>query len=222
METNMKPVSKAKLKPVPFLSFPGGALCVRPEVDEETFMNSLIAINDPLSRMYLSADGKPQSAAEQREWWTKPITGNNMQFFLWYDNRYIGGMGVFDVSERHGTATTGSFIWFPEYRGRGIATNAKLVLLEYLFNTCNLRQIKSEAIGYNNRSTSYSKKCGYVEVARVPKEFRFGEDYADRVILVAERQTWLPYFLQFQADYQDHPEAYLTRQQLLEKDQKKR
>ncbi len=217
MEKYMK-TKMSKLKPVPFLSFPGGALCVRPEVDEETFLASLLAINDPMSRIYLSAEGKPQTAQEQREWWVKPTKQNDLQFFLWHDERYIGGMGVHHISERHGTATTGTFIWFPEYRGKGIATRAKLVLLEYLFDTYNLRQIYSEVIEYNVRSTGYSAKCGYKPVARIPRQFRFGEEYADKIVLCAERETWLPYFRQFKQECEGHPEAYLTRNELLEQD----
>lgn len=215
---------KAKHTPVPFLSFPGGALCVCPDVDDETFLASLIAINDPLGRIYLSPEGKPQSASEQRDWWARPIKGEGIQLFIWHnqEERYIGGMGAFDISFRHGTATTGTFIWSPKYRGQGIATKAKLVLLEYLFNTYNLRLIRSEVISYNNRSANYSKKCGYVEVARVPGEFRFGELFADRIILVATRDTWLPYFTVFQEQYLGHPEAYLTREQLLEQDKNKK
>jgi RimJ/RimL family protein N-acetyltransferase len=203
--------------PAIFLPFPQGALCARPEVDDETFTTSFLAINDPESRMFLSAQNQPQSAASQRDWWTKPAKDDDIQLFLWYDQRYIGGMGVHNISYIHGTATTGTFVWLPKYRNRGIATMAKLVLLDHLFNTLNLRIVYSHVIGYNARSARYRDKCGYTEIARFPKRFRFGDVLVDEVVLQVTRESWLPFFTDFQKKHCDADGAYLTRRELLEK-----
>lgn len=74
---------------------------------------------------------------------------------------------------------------------------AKLVLLDYAFNTLNLEYVYSEVLGYNGRSARYGEKCGYQEVGRLPNYFRFGGMVVDGIILCAERATWLPYFSAF-------------------------
>ena len=207
-------MTKDKHAPAFFLPFPGGGLTARPEFDDVLLARAWQAINRPENRMYLSTV-YPTSWRQQKEWAEKPNTDTNILFMIWYDNQYIGGMGVHHIDYIHGTAETGTLIWEAEYRNRGIAKLAKLVLLDYIFDTLNLRQVYSRVIGYNTRSAKYSDKCGYVEVARIPRRLRFGEDLVDEVILLAERETWLPCFMSFLEEYQDREDAYRTRIQLL-------
>lgn len=207
----LPPSSSEPSRHAVFIPFAGGCLGPR-HGDESILKRAWLGINDPENRIYLSRLF-PQTEAAQRDWWMRSDTDKELVFVIYFGSTAIGTMGVHHIDFVHGHATTGSLIWETEYRNRGIATRAKLVLLEYLFDTLNLRRVYSQVIGYNGRSARYSDKCGYVEVARIPNHFHFGPDFADEITLMCERETWLPYFKAYQAE---HPEAH-TRQQLIEK-----
>lgn len=206
MMTSTQPESK---RHAIFLPFAGGGLGPRTN-DESMVSQAWLGINDVENRIYLLRQF-PQTEAAQREWWLKPDTDKELVFVIYHGHTAVGTMGVHHIDYVHGHATTGTLIWSAEHRNRGIATKAKLVLLEYLFDTLNLRRVYSQYIDYNGRSARYSDKCGYVEVARLPGHFRFGPLFCDEVTLMCERSTWLPCFEKYQ---QENPRP-LTRLQLL-------
>ena len=212
METTMTttPQTEPKHHAI-FLPFAGGGLGPRTN-DESMITAAWHGINDVENRIYLLRQF-PQTEAAQREWWLKPDTDKELVFVIYLGTTAIGTMGVHHIDYVHGHATTGTLIWSAEHRNQGIATKAKLVLLEYLFDTLNLRRVYSQYIDYNGRSARYSDKCGYVEVARLPGHFRFGPMLADEVTLMCERSTWLPCFAKYQSD---NPTPH-TREQLIAK-----
>lgn len=203
-----------------FLPFPGGALVPR-FYDEDVARKAWIAINQPDNWIFLNRY-LPQTYEAQLEWLKKPDGHSAVTFFVKYGEEIIGGMGLHDIDSIHRRAVTGTLLWEPKFRNRGIATMAKLVLLDYAFDTLNLESIYSHVIGYNGRSARYSDKCGYTEVGRLPNYFRFGPMRADEVILCAQRATWLPYFTTFQDRYRGKSGAYLTRADLLEQQRSER
>ena len=207
-------------KPEPFaifLPFPGGGLCARPLIGEALMTRLWQAINNIDNRVYLN-QVYPKSWRTQQAWVEKADDEHNIIFFIKYQDEYIGGMGLHHIDYIHGTAVTGTLIWEPQFRNRGIARLAKLVLLEYAFNTLNLRQVYSKVIAYNKRSAAYSDKCGYRYVATLPRRLRFGEDLVDEITLLAERETWLPCCQAFQVEHQGCEGLYRTRQEIVEDD----
>ncbi len=193
-----------------FLPFPGGCLRPRGNNPADIAKSWQYGINHPDNRIYLSRVF-PQTEFAQSEWWQKPDTEKNLVFVIEHAGEAIGTMGVHDIDYIHGHATTGTLIWDKQHWNQGIGTKAKLVLLEYLFDTLNLRQVYSEVIGYNGRSARYSDKCGYREVARLPDFFRFGPVCADKVILLCTRETWQEPFTAFKATYAETDDAMPTR-----------
>ncbi len=193
-----------------FIPFAGGFLGPRSN-DAEVIRRAWIGINHPENRIYLSRLF-PQTEMAQRDWWNKPDTDTELRFVIYLDTTAIGSMGVHHIDFIHGHATTGTVIWDPKHRNQGVATKAKIVLLEYLFNTLNLRRVYSRRIGYNGGSGRYSDKCGYVEIARIPGHFRFGTTFEDEVVMMCERETWFPCFAAYQAKHQ----TAHTRQELVQ------
>jgi RimJ/RimL family protein N-acetyltransferase len=218
MSTTNNPQPKLSLSTMApaFLTFPGGALVPR-FFDEEIARRAWVAINRPENWIFLNRY-LPQTYEAQVEWLRKPDTATSITFFIRHDQEIIGGMGIHDIDYIHRRAVTGTLLWESQWRNRGIATMAKLVLLDYAFNTLNLEQVYSKVIGYNGRSARYSDKCGYREVARLPDYFRFGTICADELVLLATRDSWLPYFTAFEEQYRGTAGAYQTRSALLAND----
>ena len=105
-------------------------------------------------------------------------------------DRPIGTIGIHAIERENGVATTGAAIGEKDCWERGYGTEAKMVLLDYAFNTLNLRKIYSRVLATNGRSRAYSEKCGYVLEATLPRHhFRHG-DYVDEHILAVYADIW--------------------------------
>ncbi len=116
------------------------------------------------------------------------------------DGVLIGTMGLHRIDPIHRTAETGSVIFDEAYRNKGYGTDAKMILLDYAFNTLGLEMIESRAFGFNGRSSAYSQKCGYKVDARLRSRlYRFGQRH-DQIILSVIRDEWLPLWEEYKKD----------------------
>lgn len=149
-------------------------------------------MNDPEIRQFIKRD-MPLSEMEEEEWFGKHTKDKNNVFLVicLTSGRIIGTMGIHRINWKDRTATTGAVIGEKDCWDRGYGQEAKMALLEYAFNTLNLRKICSTVFAFNTRSIAYSKKCGY-KVEGVLKAHNFvGGEYVDRVHLAVFREDWL-------------------------------
>lgn len=149
-------------------------------------------INDPEVRLYLN-NIYPVMIMQEEKWFDN--LGKNKDIVLavvaTVGDRFIGVMGLHNIDWVSQTATTGAFIGEKEFQNKGYGTEAKMLLLDYAFNTLNLRKVCSEVISFNKRSLAYSKKCGYkVECIRPRQYFREGK-YWDQIFLAVYKKDWL-------------------------------
>ncbi|HEY9481177.1 MAG TPA: GNAT family protein [Candidatus Paceibacterota bacterium] len=138
----------------------------------------------------------PMSAEKERDWFMK-LKDNKDEVTLGVcllDGTLIGVMGTHHIDWKDRITTTGAFIGDKRYWGKGYGTDAKMQLLNYCFNTLNLRKIQSRVIAFNARSLAYSKHCGYqIEGTSRLETFKEGK-YWDVVDLGLFREEWLPYW----------------------------
>jgi RimJ/RimL family protein N-acetyltransferase len=99
------------------------------------------------------------------------------------------------------TATTGTMIG-KEYTNHGYGTEAKHLLLAYVFDHLFLRKIYSEVFSYNPTSKAYSLKCGYVHEATLIKDKFFEGKYWDKWILSITKKQWFPVWETYKAKNQ--------------------
>jgi RimJ/RimL family protein N-acetyltransferase len=107
-------------------------------------------------------------------------------------------MGIHRINWKDRTANTGAFIGEKQYWGKGYGTDAKMVLIDYAFNTLGLRKLSSHVYAFNERSIAYSKHCGYVEEGRLIRQRFIEGEYHDEVILSLFKEQWLPYWDAYQ------------------------
>lgn len=188
---NMNSEHNNESKPIIFLQ--GIRLYLRPLGEEGDAERCCRWINDPETRKFLKSNTPISLPAEQK--WVDESTSRKDNIALaivTLDGVHIGNIGVHKINMVSGTASTGTMIGEKEYLGKGYGTEAKMILLNYLFNTLNLRKICSTAYAFNKRSIAYSHKCGYkVEGIRRKHIFREGK-YQDVVELAVFKEDWLP------------------------------
>ncbi len=151
-------------------------------------------INDPEVTKYIKRSF-PTTLMQEADW-VKTLGQNSKENVVLgielIDGALIGSMGLHRISWINRTATSGAFIGEPAYRGKGYGTEAKMLLLEYAFNTLNLRKVCSTVPAFNGRSQRYNEKCGYgIEGVQREQIFRNGT-YHDLIHMAVFREQWLP------------------------------
>ena len=72
-----------------------------------------------------------------------------------------------------------------------------MLLLNYAFNTLNLRKIVSRVVSFNRRSKAYSEKCGYKVEGVLKKDIFKDGEYHDLICMAVFKDDWLPLWEKF-------------------------
>lgn len=184
--------------PVIFLE--GKKVILRP-LDKRTDAEPMLRwINDPEVRFNL-ATIFPQTWKSEEEFIES--AGNNAHGVILgivakETGGFIGVMSLNGIDWPNRNATTGALIGEKKYWGQGYGTDAKMILLDYAFNTLNLHTVSSCVIAFNKRSIAYNTHCGYkVEGVRKACIFRAGR-YWDKILLGVLKKDWLPIWRRYQ------------------------
>lgn len=173
-------------------------------MNKETDLEKCVRwINDPDVWKYL-AHYKPNTIEMEAEWFNS-LSKNDSNIVLAIEaiiskneSEFIGVMGIHKIDWKNRVATTGAFIGEKEYWGKGYGTDAKMTLLNYLFNELGMHKVSSSVITYNKRSLQYSLHCGYkIEGVLKEQKFRNGR-YWDEILLGVFRKNWLPIWKKYQ------------------------
>lgn len=181
-------------RPVVFLR--GERLYLRP-IEEGDLHRMTVWLNDPNVRKYLGRI-LPIDMIAEREWIENGLDRSSPPSRLVFavvlidGDRHIGNMNISGIDWFNRFGTTGTVIGEADCWGKGYAREAKLLLLEYAFNTLGLRRIESRVLMPNTASWKCLERCGYKRegVAR-QKYFRDGTwlDELFYAITVTDWQT---------------------------------
>lgn len=156
-------------------------------------------INNPEVRGFVSA-AFPQTEKQEEDWVGK-LGSDDKNIVLGIetkDGRFIGTMGIHRINWVHRTCMTGAIIGEKDYWGKGYGTDAKMHLLDYIFNVLNLHKVCSSVIAFNKRSLRYSLHCGYkVEGRKREHIFKSGK-YWTLIELGLFKKEWLPIWKKYQ------------------------
>ena len=117
--------------------------------------------------IYATTYGIPQNYSKFRaEWWLKTIKENmrnNLSYefavFLRDTGRYIGNVGLINVSFEHNRADISYYI-DKDYMNKGYATEAALEMLKYGFETFGFNKIQGVCMSCNPASRRVMEKIG--------------------------------------------------------------
>lgn len=171
----------------------GRKVILRP-LNKETDLESCLRwVNDEEIRQYIKRS-MPMTVQMEANWLDSMGTKEDdiTLGIETLDGVFIGSMGIHNINWKDRTAMTGALIGEKEYWGKGYGTDAKMILLNYAFNSLNLRKICSSVVVYNKRSIDYSLHCGYkLEGVRKKQIFKKGK-YQDEVLLAIFKEDWIP------------------------------
>ena len=167
----------------------GKKVILRPLDKEKDLGVVLKWVNDPELRQFVSFF-LPLTKKQQEEWFDKRREDEIVLAIETKQGEFIGTIGLHRIDNRHRTATTGTLIGEKSFWSKGYGTDAKMILLNYAFNTLNLRKIKSRAFATNSRSVNYSKKCGYEVEGILKNEYFINGKYVDEICLAVFRKNF--------------------------------
>lgn len=188
----------------------GRKVIMRP-LDKERDLDSLQRwINDPEVNQFLLAH-RPITPTGEANWLDSLEKSDDVVLGIeTFDGTLIGTMGLHKFSWKDRIATTGALIGEKDYWGQGYGTDAKMTLLDYAFNTLNLRKICSSVLEFNKRSLQYNLHCGYqIEGRRKAQVFRNGQ-YWDEILLGLFKEDWQPIWERYRETGSVYDEASET------------
>lgn len=105
-------------------------------------------------------------------------------------DRYIGNVYLTDIDYVNRTATSHVLIGEREFWGRGLATEAYRLLLDYAFNELGLHRIEAKVLETNVASRKMHKKCGYAEEGILRAAIYKNGAYQNQVVMAVLREEY--------------------------------
>lgn len=180
----------------------GKRVYLRPILKEDLPLIT-VWINDPEVMQFLLVS-HPMGPEDEEAWLEdlrkRKETNVTVAIVLVDTNEIIGTMGFHGIDYRNGLATTGSMMGRKDLWSKGYGTEAKMLLLEYAFNTLNLRKICSAVLDFNGRSMKALEKCGYKPEGVLKEHFFRNGRYVDEHLFAVFRKDFLPLWEKFQKE----------------------
>lgn len=150
-----------------------------------------VHINDEETNLFLVLV-YPLSPGQEREWYDKMQTDKTKITFAIVENgtdELVGTIGMHDINHINGTASIGCALR-KKFWEKGYGTEAGKLLIEYAFNTLNLRKLNAGAYAFNKRSLALQKKLGFKEEGLLEKQVYRNGEYHDVVQLALFREDY--------------------------------
>ena len=146
---------------------------------DEDLTNYSIGINDIELTKYLEAGKRRHTAKDLQDYISRMNTGENHRLFGIFSNgtgEHIGNITLDNIDMSNRKAEVGIFLW--RHHGRGYATEAINLLVNYAFTYLNLNKLYAGAVVQNYAAVALFKKSGFEEEGILKMEF-LKDDYYD-------------------------------------------
>lgn len=145
---------------------------------EDDLKNVLAWLNNPAVTRYLSSM-RPWSVVEERGWLDRAMRNDDPTAVTYViesaDGEYAGSIGLMHIDGRNRRAEVGVVISRPEDWGRGMGTEAMLLMLRHAFEEMNLHRVTLRVYTFNERAQRSYAKIGFVEEGRLREDtYRHG------------------------------------------------
>lgn len=145
---------------------------------EDDLKNVLAWLNNPAVTRYLSSM-RPWSVVEERGWLDRAMRNDDPTAVTYViesaDGEYAGSIGLMHIDGRNRRAEVGVVISRPEDWGRGMGTEAMILMLRHAFEEMNLHRVTLRVYTFNERAQRSYTKIGFVEEGRLREDtYRHG------------------------------------------------
>lgn len=128
---------------------------------------------------------RPVSQKDHEEWLAnKVFKGLVHQFILCRneDDLPLGSVYLQNFEEEHRRAESGIYLGEEQIHGKGIGTEAVMLLRDYAFETLRMHKLSARVLAYNTASRRLHEKAGYVQEAHLKDELFLNGKYEDLIL----------------------------------------
>jgi RimJ/RimL family protein N-acetyltransferase len=153
---------------------------------EDDLKNVMAWINNPVVTRYL-ASMRPWSVVEERAWMDRAMRNDDPAAVTYViesaDGEYAGSVGLMSIDGRNRNAEVGIVIARPEDWGRGLGTEAMVLMLRHAFEEMNLHRVMLRVFTFNERAVRSYLKIGFVEEGRMRQNLYRHGAWHDTVLM---------------------------------------
>ncbi|RDE17759.1 MAG: hypothetical protein C4K49_01290 [Candidatus Thorarchaeota archaeon] len=150
--------------------------------------------NNPELRRFLGGM-IPMGREEETEWLRSAIEGMKARREFDYvierssDGAFLGGASLHGINWISGSCTLGIAIHSPENWGKGYGSEAMRLLVDYAWNSLNLRRIELTVHAFNKRAIRTYQKVGFKEFGVAHKRIYIEGQYYDTIFMELFREA---------------------------------
>lgn len=135
----------------------------------------------------------PASEIEEEEWIEKiHKRENDITLAIELKNSiYIGNVGIHAIRWKDKIGTIGICIGEKKYWGKGYGKETLDLIIQYAFNTLNLRKLCLSVFDFNKRAYKCYLKCGFKEEGRRKEQYFRNGKYNDEILMGIFRSDWI-------------------------------
>jgi ribosomal-protein-alanine N-acetyltransferase len=151
----------AEFSPRPHLQGPTVTLRLPQETDKQ---DRLAYGRDPEFRRMVGGDPNtlpPLTAADVEHWYSQAVQEPH-HWIIQAEGRCIGTARLHALDAENRRAKYAVGIFGPEFRGRGLGTEATHLVLAYAFDVLALHRVELRVLAFNERAIACYEKCGFV------------------------------------------------------------
>jgi [ribosomal protein S5]-alanine N-acetyltransferase len=134
----------------------------------------------------------PYTEKEAREWVETATSPEKIDknFVIIFEDEIVGGVGLSLHEGLHEGVATGGYWLGEDYWGKGIATEAWKLVIDYAFKNFDIHRVEASAFSWNPASMKIQEKCGLIKEGYIRKNIkRFGK-ICDQTVYGLLREEW--------------------------------
>jgi RimJ/RimL family protein N-acetyltransferase len=133
------------------------------------------------------AQTREMTPAEARAWYEhQQARGADPSRRYWVieaEGHLVGGAGLDALKETDSKAHFVIGMFAPAHMGRGLGTEATLLVLDHAFGSMNLHRVDLRVLAFNDGAIASYRKCGFVEEGRERESCWLNGQWHDDIIM---------------------------------------
>ncbi len=164
-------------------------IIIRP-FDRDDITKKVQWINDPENNQYLHYD-VPLTYEKTEKWYeSHRDQENRYDATIEADGKPIGIVGLLDIDKKNSKAEYYITVGEKEYKGKGIATKATDLILEYAFRHINLNRVYLYVESQNTNAISLYERVGFIKEGELRDDILSHGILKNRIIYGLLRRDW--------------------------------
>ncbi len=172
--------------------FKGEKTILKAYSNEEILMARDFINNPNIARMLIEEIPFPLTIDDEMNFFKNNSAFNTKEYhfaIFTFDDKYIGGLSIFNISSKNRKAKIGIFIGDEYYQNKGYGTDALKTILRFSFNELNLNKVSLDTFSFNQRARKVYERLGF-KIDGILREdiFRNGKYYDNIIMSILEKE----------------------------------